>query len=44
MKTKKDLALEFKIIQEQIRDSTGEVKEKLKKERNKIVKKYKKLK
>ncbi len=44
MKNKGDLALEFKIIQEQIKDSTGEVKRELEKERDKILIEYKKLK
>lgn len=41
--TKEDLALSFKIIQEQIKDSRGEVKQELEKQRDKIIKKYKKL-
>jgi len=43
-KTASDLALEFKVIQEQIRDSHGYVKKELEKERDKIVKQYKKMK
>tara|TARA_Y100000310_G_C19942415_1_gene473141 strand:- start:317 stop:451 length:135 start_codon:yes stop_codon:yes gene_type:complete len=44
METKEELALEFKITQEQIKDSQGKAKEELIKERNKIVEEYKKLK
>lgn len=39
-KTISDLALEFKITQEQIRDSHGTVKRELERERDKIVKQY----
>lgn len=43
-KSASDLALEFKIIQEQIRDSRGSARKMLEKERNRIVMQYKKLK
>jgi len=39
---KEDLALEFSIIQQQIKDSKGKVKDELIKERERIVNKYKK--
>jgi len=38
-----DLALEFSITQEQIRDSSGDVKKKLEEERDRIAKEYRKL-
>jgi hypothetical protein len=47
-KTKKqkmsDLAVEFGILQDQIRDSSGKVRKELEKERDNVIKKYKKLK
>jgi DNA-directed RNA polymerase sigma subunit (sigma70/sigma32) len=43
-KTLEDLALEFKITEEQIRDSHGIVKKELERERDRIIRKYKKLK
>jgi len=42
-KTSSDLALEFKIIQEQLQSSKGKVRSELIKQRDAVVKKYKKL-
>jgi len=39
-----NLAVEFKTLQDQIRDSTGEARKALELERDTIVRKYKKLK
>jgi GH24 family phage-related lysozyme (muramidase) len=38
-----DLALEFKVIQEQIKDSSGEVRQGLERRRDRVVSKYKKM-
>ncbi len=43
MKTKEDLALEFSITQQQIMCSNGKLQQDLIKERERILRKYKKL-